>query len=255
MDKSLKEVELEGKVALITGASGGIGSAVAKRFVKEGARVILISRSGESLSVLYDKIKGFEEFKENSVTPIQLDLLDFESVKLLSGRIATLKLSESGALDILVACAGILGELNPTQDYSLEQFQDVMNINFIANWHLLKNLDSILKKSDAGRIIFVTSEVILSPSSYPYWGAYAASKAALEAMVEVYASETKHTKLCVNAVYPEGAIDSGIYKQAFPGKDTSELAFPDKLTDKFVELASTNCNISGEVLPLSKSSD
>ncbi|KAM3717688.1 NADPH-dependent aldehyde reductase-like protein, chloroplastic [Dirofilaria immitis] len=99
----------------------------------------------------------------------------------------------------------------------------------------------------------MTSEVTLSPSSYPYWVPYSASKAALEIMVKIYASETKYTKLCVNAVYPEGPIDSEMYKQAFPGKDIPELALPEKLTDKFVELASSDRDISGEILPLSKS--
>lgn len=241
---------LEGKVALITGASGTIGSAVAKRFIKEGARVILVSRSIDNLNTLYDEIKEFEELQENSITLIQLDLLDFENVELLANNITNLKLSESGALDVLVVCSGILGELHPIQDYSLQMFQNIVDTNFIANWHLLKNLDPILKKSNSGRIIFVTSEVTLSPASYPYWGAYAASKAALEIMVKIYASETKHTKLCINAVYPEGPVDSEVYRQAFPGKDTAGLISADQLTGKFVELASENCNVSGETFPL-----
>lgn len=246
--------KLEGKVALITGASSGIGSAVAKRFVREGANVILVSRSIDNLKLLYSEIEGFEEFKEGSVKLIQLDLLDFENVKILASMVESLKLSESGALDILIACAGVLDKLNLIQDYELEEFQNIMNTNFTANWYLLKNLDPMLKKSDAGRVIFITSEVTFSPSSYPYWMPYAASKTALETMVKIYASETKHTKLCINAVYPEGPVDSGIYKQAFSGRDISELISPDALTDKFVELASGDCSISGEILPLSKSS-
>ncbi|WP_353281592.1 SDR family NAD(P)-dependent oxidoreductase [Wolbachia endosymbiont (group B) of Horisme vitalbata] len=242
--------DLEGKIALITGASGGIGSSVAKRFVKEGACVILISRSLDNLKPLYNEI---EELKEGSVKLIQLDLLDFESVKVLPNMIESLKLSESGALDILVACTGVLGKLNPIHDYEVEELQHVMNTNFTASWYLLKNLDPILKKSNAGRVIFMTSEVTLSPSSYPYWMPYAASKTALEIMVQIYASETKHTSLCVNAVYSEGPVDSEMYKQAFPGKDTFELVSPDKLTDKFVELASNDCSVSGKILPLSKS--
>lgn len=252
--KGIKMDKLKGKVALITGASGGIGSAITKRFIKEGARVILITRSLDNLKILHEKIKKLKEFKEDSVKLIQLDLLDIESVEMLANMIESLKLSESGALDILVSCVGILGSLNSINDCKIEDIQNVMNTNFIANWHLLKNLDPILKKSDAGRVIFVTSEVTFSPASYPYWIPYAASKAALEIMVKIYASETKHTKLCVNAVYPEGPVDSEIYKQGFPGKDTSELTSPDKLTDKFVELASESYNITGEILPLSKSS-
>ncbi len=239
--------KLEGKVALITGASGGVGSAVAKSFIREGACVILISRFLDNLKPLYNEIEELEEFKEGSVKLIQLDLLDFENVKILTNMIESLKLSESGALDILVACAGILGKLNPIHDCEIEELQNVMNTNFTANWYLLKNLDPMLKKSNAGRAIFMTSEVTLSPSSYPYWMPYAASKVALEIMVQIYASETKHTKLCVNAVYTEGPVGS---EQAFPG---SELVSPDKLTDKFVELASEDCSISGKILPLSKS--
>ncbi|XCO72835.1 MAG: SDR family oxidoreductase [Wolbachia endosymbiont of Ephestia elutella] len=242
--------DLEGKIALITGASGGIGSSVAKRFVKEGACVILISRSLDNLKPLYNEI---EELTEGSVKLIQLDLLDFENVEKLANMIESPKLSESGTLDILIACTEILGKLSSVHDCELEDLQNVMNTNFTASWYLLKNLGPILKKSNAGRAIFMTSEITLSPSSYPYWVPYAASKAALEAMVKIYASETKHTNLCINAVYSEGPIDSEMYKQAFSGKDISELVPPDKLTDKFVELASEDCSISGQILPLSKS--
>lgn len=241
---------LEGKIALITGASGGIGSYVAKRFVKEGACVILISRSLDNLKPLYNEI---EELKEGSVKLIQLDLLDFENVEKLANMIESPKLSESGTLDILITCTEILGKLSSVHDCELEDLQNVMNTNFTASWYLLKNLGPILKKSNAGRAIFMTSEITLSPSSYPYWVPYAASKAALEVMVKIYASETKHTNLCINAVYSEGPIDSEMYKQAFSGKDISKLMPPDKLTDKFVELASEDCSISGQILPLSKS--
>ncbi|WP_410542270.1 SDR family NAD(P)-dependent oxidoreductase [Wolbachia endosymbiont of Tetranychus urticae] len=242
--------DLEGKIALITGASGGIGSSVAKRFVKEGACVILISRSLDNLKPLYNEI---EELKEGSVKLIQLDLLDFENVEKLANMIESPKLSESGTLDILITCTEILGKLSSVHDCELEDLQNVMNTNFTASWYLLKNLGPILKKSNAGRAIFMTSEITLSPSSYPYWVPYAASKAALEVMVKIYASETKHTNLCINAVYSEGPIDSEMYKQAFSGKDISELVSPEKLTNKFVELASDDCSISGQILPLSKS--
>lgn len=247
--------KLEGKVALITGASGGIGSAVTKRFIKEGARVILIARSLDNLKQLYEEITKLEEFKEDYVKLIQLDLLDLENVKFLPNRIENLKLSESGALDILVSCVGILGKLSSINDLKVEEFQEVININFTANWYLLKNLDPMLKKSDAGRMIFVTSDITSSPDSFPYRIPYAASKAALETMIKTYSSETKHTKLCVNAVYPADPVDTRMYREAFPTKDTSELISPDELTDKFVELASEGCNVTGEVIPLSKSSN
>ncbi|MBV0899800.1 MAG: SDR family oxidoreductase [Wolbachia endosymbiont of Fragariocoptes setiger] len=229
---------LNGKVALITGASGVIGSAVAKRFVKEGARVILISRSMDKLNSLYNEIKELGELKDNSVTLIQLNLLDFENIKLLA---SSLKLSECGALDILVACAGISGEMSSVQDYDFAKFQSIINTNFVANWYLLKNFDAVLKKSRAGRVIFVTSDITLSPSSYPYWGAYASSKAALETMLEVYSSETKHTKLCINAIRQESTIEGVAYKQAIES-DVISVS-----TNKFLELASDDCNVSGKI--------
>ncbi|QKX01622.1 SDR family NAD(P)-dependent oxidoreductase [Wolbachia endosymbiont of Cruorifilaria tuberocauda] len=243
--------KLEGKIALITGASSEIGSAVAKRFVNEGAYVILVSRSVDNLRPLYSEIEKLEKFKEGYVKLIQLDLLDFENVKVLANMMESLKLSESGILDILVACIGVFGKLSSVHDCELEELQNVMNTNFTANWYLLKNLDPVLRKSSSGRVIFMTSEVTLSPSSYPYLVPYAASKAALEIMVKIYASETKYTKLCVNAVYQEGYVDSEMYKQALPEKDIPKLVLPNKLTDKFVELASEDCNISGAILPLS----
>ncbi|UWI83298.1 SDR family oxidoreductase [Wolbachia endosymbiont of Howardula sp.] len=245
--------KLEGKIALINGASGKIGTAVAKRFIKEGAYVILMSRSVDNLKPLYNTIQELREFREGYVKIIQLDLLDFENVIILTHMIESLKLSETGVLDILVSCTGILGKSYPIHECTLEELQNIMNINFTANWYLLKNLDFMLKRSNAGRVIFITSEVTFSPAYYPYWMPYAASKAALEIMVKIYASETKHTKLCINAVYPLGPVDSGIYQQAFPGKDVSELISPEILTDKFVELASEDCIVSGNIFPLSKS--
>lgn len=238
---------LSGKIALITGASKGIGAAVAKRFVQEGAHVILISRNIEDLREIDDEIKKLvlNKKEESDTTLVQLDLLEFEKIKELSDLIS----KRFGRLDIFVASAGILGELCPVQDYDPGVWESIIGTNFNANWYLIKNLDPLLKCSETGRAIFVTSDVGQSPNFYPYWGPYAASKAALEAMIKVYAAETKHTKLCINIVQP-GTINSGVYKQAFPGQDASKLPLPEELTDKFVELASENCNVSGEVFQL-----
>ncbi len=232
------------KVALITGASRGIGAAVAKRFAQEGAHVILISRNISELKQIDDQIKEFG----GNATLVQLDLLEFINIKELAGSIST----KFEAIDILVASAAMLGELCPLQDYDSEIWKSIVDTNFSANWYLIKNLDPLLKRAKAGRAIFITSDVGSSPTLYPYWGPYAASKAALEAMVKVYATETKHTTLCINMIQP-GPINSGIYKQAFPGQDTSELPLPEELTDKFVELASENCNVTGEVFKLNPS--
>lgn len=241
---------LSGKVALITGASKGIGAAVAKRFVQEGAHVILISRSIEGLREIDDEIRKLipDKKEESNTTLVQLDLLEFEKIKELA---VTLN-KQYQHLDILIANAGILGELCPVQDYDPNVWESIIETNFNANWYLIKNLDPLLKRAEAGRAIFVTSDTGQSPIFYPYWGPYAASKAALEAMVKVYAAETKHTKLCINIIQP-GIINSGVYKQAFPGQDASKLPSPEELIDKFVELASENCKVSGEVFQLQPS--
>ncbi|CEI85231.1 SDR family NAD(P)-dependent oxidoreductase [Ehrlichia minasensis] len=235
------EKQLAGKVAIITGASGNIGSAIAKRFAKEGACIILIAKNINKLNAIYDSIQE----SGGDAMLAAVDLQDFDTIKNFAMSIGT----KFKSIDILVLNAAIVGDLSPLQDYEYDLCKRIMDINFIANWHLIKYCDPLLKLSPAGRVIAVTSEVTQSLSRYPYWGPYASSKSALETMLRIYATETKHSKLCVNIVYPP-LMYNDIYTQAFPTKEIAQSVLPENFTDKFIELASTQCNVTGEIYKL-----
>ncbi|KDB56561.1 oxidoreductase [Anaplasma phagocytophilum str. MRK] len=232
---------LRGRVALITGASGSIGSAVAKRYAAEGASVVLASRNVSKMKALYDSIQGLG----GDVILAPIDLNDYESV----GNLALSIENKYGLLDILVSAAAVLGNLAPVQECDPVKWKEVMGVNLNANWYLIKHFDALLKQSAAGRAIFVTSEATRTLLNYSYFAPYATSKVALEALVQVYAAETKHSKLCVNMVYP-GQVDSGIHAAIFSTQEQSKFPSPEELTDKFVELASPECTVTGQVYEL-----
>ncbi|MFV9838840.1 MAG: SDR family NAD(P)-dependent oxidoreductase [Aaplasma endosymbiont of Hyalomma asiaticum] len=232
---------LQGRVALVTGASGSIGSAVARRFAAEGASVVLAARDIGRMKALYDSIQGIG----GAAMLAPIDIQDYESVANLALSIG----NKFGCLDILVSTAAVLGNLAPVQECEISKWKEIMGVNLSANWYIIRHFDALLKGSSAGRAIFVTSEATKMLLNYSYFAPYATSKAALEALVQVYASETKHSKLCVNAVYP-GPVDSSIYSAIFPAQEESKLPSPDDITEKFVELASPECSVTGQVFQL-----
>lgn len=229
---------LEGRVALITGASRGIGAAVAKRFAAEGAHVILVARTVGGLEEVDDAIRarGGEE-----ATLVPLDLTLLEAIDELGARVA----ERFGRLDILVGNAATLGVLSPMGHIDPEVWDQVIALNLTANWRLIRSFDPLLRESEAGRAIFVTSGV--AGGVHPYWGAYAVSKAALEALVRTYAGEVTKTRVRVNLVDP-GAVRTRMRAQAFPGEDPETLPPPESVTDAFVELAEPACARHGEIL-------
>lgn len=232
---------LKGRVALITGASGSIGSAVADRFAREGASVVLAARNVANMKALCDEIQSFG----GDVMLAAIDLSDRESIKSLALSIE----NKYGSLDVLVSAAAVAGSIASVQECEVAKWQEIMGVNLYANWHLIRQFDALLKNSSGGRAIFVTSEAARALLSYSYFAPYATSKVALEALVQVYAAETKHSKLCVNMVYP-GPVASNIYSAIFPAQDLTKLPQPSRLTDKFVELASEECNVTGQVYEL-----
>ncbi|KAF2282025.1 hypothetical protein GH714_042849 [Hevea brasiliensis] len=175
------------------------------------------------LKTLCDEIQ--ESGGEAILAPI--DIQDYESVDNLALSVK----NKFGCLDILVSVAALLGGLGPVQEYEPAVWKEVMHVNLFANWYLIKHFDALLKSAPAGRAVFVTSEAARSLLNYSYFAPYAASKVALEAMVQVYAVETKHSKLCANIVYP-CSIDSNIYSQIFSAQEQSKLLAPDSVTDK-----------------------
>ncbi|MBP2314991.1 SDR family NAD(P)-dependent oxidoreductase [Azospirillum soli] len=229
---------LSGRIALITGASRGIGAAVAKRFAAEGAHVILTARTVGGLEETDDAIL---KATGKNATLVPLDLRQFDKIDQLGYSI----FERFGKLDILVGNAGVLEALGPVAHYDPKLWQRVMDVNVTANYRLIRSFDRLLRASDAGRAIFVTSGAATAP--YPYWSPYGASKAALDMMVKTYAMEIAKSNLRVNLIDP-GVVATKLRMQAFPGEDQNTLAQPDGITERFVELAEPACTRHGDVV-------
>ncbi len=233
----MAETPLTGRIALVTGASRGIGRAVALGLAKAGAHVILSARSVGALESVDDEIRS----AGGAATLLQLDLRKGERVDQIGPTIY----QRWERLDILVGNAGILGPLSPLGHTTDDGFLSTIDINLIANWRLIRTLDPLLKRSDAGRAIFVTSGA--SSGKYAYWGAYSASKAGLEALVKTWAAELENTPVRANLINP-GATRTQMRAKAFPGEDPETLPAPEDLVPLFLELASPECNRNGEII-------
>lgn len=226
---------LKGHIALITGASRGIGAAVAKRFAREGAHVILVARNTKGLEETDDAIKA----AGGTATLVPLDLRQFNKIELLASMVA----ERFGKLDILVGNAAMLGDLTPLAQGAAEDWDKIIALNVTANWHLIRCFDPLLKRSDAPRALFVTSGVTQKAAAY--WGGYAVSKSALEAMVMVYAAENAKMPIRINLIDP-GRVRTRMRASAYPGEDPMTLPAPDDITDLFVSLAGADCQKTGE---------
>lgn len=230
---------LSNRIALITGASRGIGAAVAVRLAREGAHVILVARTQGGLEEVDDAIRA----QGGQASLVPMDLRDFDAIDRLAAVIG----ERYGKLDILVGNAGVLGALSPMSHYEPKTWHQVIDINLNANWRLIRDFDAMLRLSDAGRAMFVTSGV--ARITRAYWGPYAVSKAALEKMVLSWAVELEKTNVRANIVDP-GRVRTGMRKQAYPGEDPSANPDPAAITDVFVELASPSCARNGEIVPV-----
>lgn len=229
--------KLEGRIALITGASRGIGAAVAKRFAREGAHVILVARTIGALEAIDDEIQQ----AGGQSTLVPMDLLKQDLLDLLGKTIA----ERFGKLDILVGNAAMLGGLSPMVHYTPEIWDKVIQLNLNSQWRLLRSVHPLLKQSEAGRVIMVTSGI--TKEATPYWGPYAVSKAALEMMVRTYAAENEtisHIK--ANLLNP-GMIATNMLSEAMPGIDLSKQTSPESITQEFVQLASVECQANGQL--------
>ncbi len=228
---------LAGRLALVTGASRGLGAAVAQRFAAEGARLVLVARTVGGLEEVDDAVRA----AGSSATLVPLDLTDFDAIDRLGQSLH----ERFGRLDILVGNAGALGTLSPVGHITPRDWAAVVNLNLTANWRLLRGLDPLLRASDAGRAIFVTDALARSPKAY--WGAYAATKAALETLVRVYADEIANTKIRVNLVDP-GRLRTALRARAYPGEKPESLPAPESATEAFVQLAEAGCTRHGEIV-------
>jgi NAD(P)-dependent dehydrogenase (short-subunit alcohol dehydrogenase family) len=206
----------EKRIALVTGASRGIGRAVALELARQDWRVIAVARAQKALEKLDDEIKALG----GEATLVPLDLRDGAAIDQLGAAL----FERFGKLDGLAACAGVLGSLTPAHQATPSAMDEVMAVNFTANWRLVRALHPLLRASDAGRAVFITSSAARDPKAY--WAPYAASKAALDAFVTSYARELNVTPVKANLFNP-GPTRTAMRAKAYPGEDPMTLPAPE----------------------------
>ncbi|HMH64571.1 MAG TPA: SDR family NAD(P)-dependent oxidoreductase [Rhizomicrobium sp.] len=216
---------LQGRVALVTGASRGIGRAAAVALGKAGAHVILVARTVGGLEETDDEIQK----AGGSATLVPMNLRDFDAIDRLGASIY----ERWGKLDAFLGNAGVLGQLTPLAHMEPKTFQEVLDINLTANWRLIRSLDPLLRLSDAGRVLFITSGA--ARKHVAYWGAYALSKSALEILALTYAVECETTNIKVNLLNP-GPMRTLMRMKAMPGEDPAYLVKPEDMAFKVVEM-------------------
>jgi NAD(P)-dependent dehydrogenase (short-subunit alcohol dehydrogenase family) len=226
--------DLTGRIALVTGASRGIGYFLAKELAAAGAHVIAVARTVGGLEELDDEIKALG----GQATLVPLDLTDMAGIDRLGGAIN----DRWGKLDVLVANAAILGVISPIGHVEAKVFEKVMAINVTATWRLIRSVDPLLRLSDAGRAIIMSSAA--AHSARAFWAPYAASKAAVEALARSWADETKNSPLRVNAVDP-GPTRTAMRAQAVPGENPATLPHPSEIAARIVRLASPSLSETG----------
>jgi NAD(P)-dependent dehydrogenase (short-subunit alcohol dehydrogenase family) len=224
------------RIALITGASRGIGAALALQLAHAGAHVIAVARTVGALEEIDDKIKA----AGGSATLVPLDVKDSDGI----ARLALALNERYGRLDVLVGNAGILTTPSPLGHIEPKSWDDVMAINVTANWQLIRIFDALLQRAPAGRAVFITSAVAWL--ARPYFGAYAASKSALNALVQAYAAECATTKVRANLFSP-GQTRTRMMSIAFPGVDPMTLPTPEEVAKAIVPLCLPDCAESGKI--------
>lgn len=228
---------LAGKVALITGASRGIGAGVALRFAREGAHLVLAARTVGGLEEVDDAVGA----AGGTATLVPLDLRDFVKIDELASALR----DRYGRLDILVGNAGEFGIFSPLGHIPPQIWAEVVDLNLTANWRLIRAMDPLLRSAPAGRAIFVTSAI--GRDSLAYWGPYAVSKTGLDMLVRIYAAEIAKTRVRANLIDP-GPLRTRLRARAFPGEDPNSLPPPASVADLFLDLASPECALNGEIV-------
>ena len=224
---------LAGRVAVVTGASRGIGRAAALALAAAGAHVIAVARTVGALEELDDAIK-----KGGDATLVPLDITDYAGLDRLGASIH----QRWGKLDILLGNAGMLGTITPLSHLEPKVFDAVMAVNVTANWRLIRSLDPLLRRSDAGRALFVTSGI--TRVFLPYWGAYGITKAALEALVRTYAAELRPTKATANLFNP-GPMRTRMRAESAPGEDPATQPAPETAAPDIVRMLSPTYAANG----------
>ncbi|MGQ0672828.1 MAG: SDR family NAD(P)-dependent oxidoreductase [Hyphomicrobium sp.] len=240
----MTEKRLKDRLALVTGASRGLGRAVAVALGAEGAHVVLVGRTVGALEEVDDEVRA----KGGKATIVALDLSAGDKLDQLGPALY----QRWGKLDILVLNAGILGPLSPLAHITSDAWSSVVDINLNANWRLIRTLDPLLRRSEAGRVVVVTSGAASGENAY--WGPYAVSKAALEALARTYAAEMQSTTVRVNIVNP-GAMRTAMRAKAFPGEDPKTLPGPAEVAPFVVGLTMPELKTTGQTFSFRNARD
>lgn len=238
-DAPASSKRLAGRLALVTGATRGIGRAVALAYAREGAHLILVGRTAGALEDVDDEVRA----AGGEATLLTLDLRKADRIDALGPTLY----QRWNHLDVLVGNAGVLGPLSPLGHISAEAWAEVLDVNLSANFRLLRTLDPLLRRAPAGRVIFVSSGAATSRPAY--WAPYAVSKAGLEALVGCYANEVANTPVRANLINP-GPIRTRMRAKAFPGENPEALRAPEDITEPFVRLAEAACSDNGRIFDL-----
>jgi NAD(P)-dependent dehydrogenase (short-subunit alcohol dehydrogenase family) len=224
------------RIALVTGASRGIGRAFALELARGGAHVVALARTQGALEELDDEIHGLG----GQATLVPCDVTDFDALD----RLGAALFERWGRLDVFVGNAGVLGPLSPLAHVDAKDWNRVMAVNVTANWRLIRSLDPLLRGCGAGRVLFVTSGAAYKAK--PYWGPYAVSKAALDAMARTYAAEVKDYGVTVMIANP-GPMRTRMRAQAMPGEDPMSLPTPEDFAEKCLPLLAPAWRESGRL--------
>ena len=228
------------RIALITGASRGIGRATAKLLAADGAHVLLLGRHQKTLESVDDEITA----AGGKATLIPLDLADGAAIDPLGPSLY----ERFGRLDIFIGNAAILGGLRPLNHIPSETWEKVLAVNLTANWRLIRTLDPLLRMSDAGRVVFVTSSGV-AEQGRPYWAPYSVSKAGLETLAKTYANEAADSAVKVNIVDP-GATATSMRAEAYPGEDQDKIQNPEQVAETIVKLCLPSLTETGQIVPV-----
>lgn len=234
----MEEGRLKGRIALITGASRGIGRAVAERYAKEGAELILVARTVGGLEEVDDSI---QRISGKNATLVPLDLTDYAAIDQLGQAI----FDRFKRLDVLVSNAGVFHNLTPLAHIDPKSWEDDIAVNLTAPWRLIRSLDPLLRLSEAGRAIFVTTGATMAPRAY--WGSYAISKMGMEMLAKIYAEEVTLTQIKVNLLDP-GRVRTKMRARAYPGENPLSVPAPENITEGFVRLAEQSFTQNGQRL-------